>query len=240
MGEQQENYCIIVAGGSGNRMNAPVPKQFLKLNEKPILLHTIEKFLSCGLPLHIILVLPDACLELWRRICDENNFNHPIQIAPNGESRYQSVKNGLRFVKGDGIVAVHDAVRPLVNKKTIVTAFKSAEMYGNAVPAIPLSDSIRQIDSTRSIAMDRSKFCIVQTPQCFKVNILRKAYEQGYNFTFTDDATVVEATGEKIHLIDGNPENIKITTPSDMVIAEALMLKAPEPLKTQEARKLQN
>ena len=221
----------------GLRMNSPVPKQFLKLVDKPIILHTIERFVNCGLDLNIILVLPKDLIEHWKKIREEYNFTHKVQLAESGDSRFQSVKKGLKLVHGKGIVAIHDAARPLVNNKTIVTAFKAAEMYGNAVPAVPLSDSIRQIDSTRSIAMDRTKFCIVQTPQCFNIDIIQNAYKQDYNFTFTDDATVAEAAGEKIHLIDGNPENIKITNPSDMVIAEAL-LKAPEPVRVAEARKL--
>jgi len=222
-----KKYAIIVAGGSGIRMNNSVPKQFLKLNGKPVLLHTLEKFIHNTLHIEIILVLPPAQRSLWEQLCSENNFYPDIKIAESGETRFQSVKNGLDLVNESSIVAIHDAARPLVSLKTILTAYKAAEMYGNAVPAIPLSDSIRQIDSTLSIAVDRSRYCIIQTPQCFNSSILKKAYNQDYKYTFTDDATVVESIGEKIHLIDGNSDNLKITHPQDIIIAEALLKSAP-------------
>lgn len=218
-----KKYAIIVAGGSGTRMNAPVPKQFLKLEGRPVLFHTISKFEESNLNINIMLVLSSEQLPYWEQLCSEYNFHPKITIAESGETRFHSVKNGLSLLDEEGIVAIHDAVRPLVSIKTIATAFKAAEMYGNAVPAVPLNDSIRQIDSTLSIALDRTKYCIIQTPQCFSLGIIKKAYQQDYKYTYTDDATVVEAIGEKIHLIDGNPDNIKITTPKDLVIAEALL-----------------
>lgn len=204
-------------------MNSPVPKQFLKLNGKPVVMHTISRFSDSEIRPDIILVLQKEQHEIWKQLCLEHNFTVPHQLAEAGETRYHSVKNGLNWVKEDGIVGVHDAVRPLVHAKTIVTAFKSAEMYGNAIPAVPLSDSIRQIDSTKSIAVDRTKYCTVQTPQCFQAAILKKAYTKDYKPTFTDDASVVESLGEKIHLVDGSPDNIKITSPMDLTIAEALL-----------------
>jgi 2-C-methyl-D-erythritol 4-phosphate cytidylyltransferase len=216
-------YAIVVAGGSGTRMNSPVPKQFILLNGRPVLMHTLSRFLETGFPIDIILVLNPGQIGFWEQLCREHGFNARLRITEGGETRFHSVKNGLALIEGDGIVAVHDAARPLVSAKTIVTAFKAAEMYGNAVPAVPLSDSIRQIDSTLSIAVDRSRFCKIQTPQCFDVRMVKHAYNQEYRYTFTDDATVVESIGEKIHLIDGNTDNIKITTPEDIVIAEALM-----------------
>ena len=218
-----KRYAIIVAGGSGTRMNTPVPKQFLKLEGKPVLMHTINKFLETNLHIEIILVLPAAQISYWQQLCAEYHFTTKLTLAESGETRFHSVKNGLAFIKENGIVAIHDAVRPLVSIKTIATAYKAAEMYGNAVPAIPLNDSIRQIDSTLSIAVDRTKYCIIQTPQCFNTGIIKNAYRQDYKYTFTDDATVVECAGEKIHLIDGNSDNIKITTPQDLVVAEALL-----------------
>jgi 2-C-methyl-D-erythritol 4-phosphate cytidylyltransferase len=220
-------YVIIVAGGAGNRMQTATPKQFLKLNGKPIVMHSIYKFASSGLNPEIILVLQKEQHEYWKQLCSEHNFTTPHKLAEGGETRFHSVKNGLFHIKGEGIVGIHDAVRPLVNPKTIVTAFKAAEMYGNAVPAIPLNDSIRQIDSTKSLAVDRSRFCSVQTPQCFTTQILKKAYTKEFKNQFTDDATLVESTGEKIHLIDGTPDNIKITTPLDLAIAEALLVYKP-------------
>lgn len=222
-----KRYAIIVAGGTGTRMHSAIPKQFMKLDGKPVLMHTIGKFLDANLGIEIILVLPKEQREYWDQLCKEYNFYHDIKIADGGESRYHSVKNGLQLVAEAGVVAVHDAARPLVSIKTIITAYKAAQMYGTAVPAIPLNDSIRQIESTLSIAVDRSRYCIIQTPQCFRTDIIKRAYEQGYKFTFTDDATVVECTGEKIHLIDGNYDNIKITNPHDIAIAEALLRLKP-------------
>jgi 2-C-methyl-D-erythritol 4-phosphate cytidylyltransferase len=204
-------------------MHSAVPKQFLKLNGLPVLMHAIGKFDGLKQNIHVIIVLPKEIIPGWQDLCREFNFITPVQIAEGGETRFHSVKNGLALIKEEGLVAVHDAVRPLVNPKTIVAAYKDAEMYGSAVPAVPLNDSIRQIESTKSIAVDRAKFCIIQTPQCFRSEILRKAYLKEYKFSFTDDASVVEANGEKIHLIDGSPDNIKITTPQDLVIAEALL-----------------
>ncbi|HTA83045.1 MAG TPA: 2-C-methyl-D-erythritol 4-phosphate cytidylyltransferase [Bacteroidia bacterium] len=219
-----KRYVIIVGGGNGARMNNPIPKQFLKLDGKPVIMHSIDKFLNTDPNFEIILVLPEEHIKFWESMCEEYGFRKPVKIALSGETRFHSVKNGLEFVTDDNsVVAVHDAVRPLVTSKTILAACKAAEMYGNAVPAIPISDSIRQIETTRSIAVDRSRYCATQTPQCFRADILKKAYLQDFHYTYTDDAMVVEAMGEHIHLVDGNPENLKITGPKDLIIAEALM-----------------
>lgn len=224
-----KKYAIIVAGGNGTRANTPIPKQFMKLDGKPVLMHTIAKFAEAGHGIEIILVLNKNQIDFWRELCKEYNFYTEVKIAEGGENRFESVKSGLSLVpEEEGIVAVHDAVRPLVSTKTILTAFKAAEMYGNAVPAIPLNDSIRQIDSSKSVAVDRTRYCVIQTPQCFLASILKKAYSVAeYKIHFTDDASVVEASGEKIHLVDGNPDNIKITTPRDFIVAEALMKYRP-------------
>ncbi len=218
-----KRYVIIVAGGNGARMNTPVPKQFLKLDGRPILMHTINKFTETDPNIEIIIVIPQEQVQHWESLCQEHGFHKPVKIAFSGESRFASVKNGLDLVTEDSIVGVHDAVRPLVSSKTIIAAYKAAEMYGNAIPGVPINDSIRQIESTRSIALDRSRYCAIQTPQCFRSDILKKAYEQDYKYTFTDDATVVEAMGEHIRLVDGNTENLKITGPKDLIIAEALL-----------------
>jgi len=218
-----KRYVIIVAGGNGSRMNSPVPKQFLKLDGRPILMHTINKFTDTDPAIEIIVVIPSDQVTLWEALCQEYGFHKAVKIAFSGESRFQSVKNGLEFIAEESIVGIHDAVRPLVSEKTIIAAYKAAEMYGNAIPALPISDSIRQIESTRNIALDRSRYCAIQTPQCFRSDILKKAYQQDYKYTFTDDATVVEAMGEQIRLVDGNTENIKITSPKDIFVAEALL-----------------
>ena len=223
-----KKYAIIVAGGNGTRANTPVPKQFMKLDGKPVIMHAITKFSEAALNIEIIVVLNKEHLHLWQELCKEHNFTTEIKITEGGENRFESVKNGLAMVTEEGIVAVHDASRPLVSTKTIVTSYKAAEMYGNAIPAIPLTDSIRQIDSSKSIALDRTRYCIIQTPQCFLSSILKKAYSAAeYKIHFTDDASVVESSGEKIHLVDGNPDNIKITTPRDFILAEALIKYRP-------------
>jgi|SRR6185437_2100024 len=218
-----KRYVIIVAGGNGARMNSPVPKQFLKLDGKPVVMHTINKFIDTDPNIEVILVIPQDHQTIWDNLCQEFMFHKPVKIAYSGESRFQSVKNGLAHITEFSIVGVHDAVRPLVSSKTIKAAYKAAEMYGNAIPGVPINDSIRQIESTRNIALDRSRYCAIQTPQCFRSDILKKAYEQDYKYTFTDDATVVEAMGEEIRLVDGNTENLKITGPKDLIVAEALL-----------------
>lgn len=218
-----KKYAIIVGGGSGTRMNTPVPKQFMLLDGKPILMYSISKFAEADPEIEIIVVLREDQLGFWKQLCAEYHFQIPHSLTTGGETRFHSVKNGLALVKEDGIVGVHDSARPLVSIKTIQTAFRTTEMYGNAVPAIPITDSIRQIDSGMSIAVDRTKYCATQTPQCFLTYILKNAYDQEYKYTFTDDASIVEAFGEKIHLIDGNADNIKVTTPKDLIIADALL-----------------
>lgn len=222
-----KHYAIIVAGGIGSRMNNPVPKQFLKLNGRPVLMHTLTRFSESEMKPELILVLHKDQQEAWNKLCLEHNFQIPHILATGGDTRFQSVRNGLKKITEPGIVAVHDAARPLVHVKTINTAFKAAAMYGNAVPAIPLSDSIRKVDPTASVAVDRTKYCVVQTPQCFNAETLKKAYSKEYKITFTDDASVVESLGETIHLIDGTPDNIKITSPMDLAIAEALIAFRP-------------
>jgi len=204
-------------------MNSEIPKQFLELGGRPVILHSLIKFYTCGLNPEIILVLPALQLEYWDQLCIDYKFDIPLKIVKGGETRYHSVKNALELIIEPGIVAIHDAVRPLVSTSTILTAFAEAEIYGSAVPVIPLKDSIRKTESAANMALDRSLYGIVQTPQCFQTDLLKKAYEKEYKFTFTDDASVVESNGAVIHLIEGTSENIKITNPQDLLIAEALL-----------------
>ena len=219
-----KRYVIIVAAGRGSRMQSPIPKQFLKLDGRPLLLHSIAAFAEFDPSITIILVLPADQFSQWEKIASEFELPVPVQITAGGETRFESGRNGLSLIPNEeAVVAIHDAVRPLVNQKTISSSIKAAERYGNAVPAIPLSDSIRQIVSTQSVALDRSKYCLIQTPQSFSVPLLKKAYAQDYKYTFTDDASVLESIGEQIHLVDGNEDNFKLTTPTDLVIAEALL-----------------
>jgi 2-C-methyl-D-erythritol 4-phosphate cytidylyltransferase len=218
-------YVIIVAGGTGTRMNSVIPKQFLEINGLPILMHTIRKFAECIEHIKIIVVLPEIHIGLWKALCEEHQFKIPHQVVTGGETRFYSVKNGLATIhlgstlQKDALVAVHDAVRPLVSKSTIINTFEMAEKKGNAIPAIRINESIREVSGQQSKAVDRDNFFVIQTPQCFLYSQLTKAYQQDYVSSFTDDATVVETNGELIHLVEGNPENIKITTPKDLNVA---------------------
>jgi 2-C-methyl-D-erythritol 4-phosphate cytidylyltransferase len=222
------NYAIIVAGGSGTRMQTTIPKQFLLLNGKPVLMHTIEAFYNSRAKPKIIIVLHGNYHAYWQQISTEHNFTIPHQLVKGGESRFHSVKNGLDTINDeDAIIAVHDAVRPLTTQTAIDNSYTYAVEYGNAVVSVKSRDSIRQIQGDHSISLLRDDIYLIQTPQTFQYSQLKKAYEQGYNNKFTDDASVVEATGVKIHLVDGSYENIKITFPEDIAIAEAILNKKP-------------
>lgn len=213
-------YAIIVAGGKGERMGENIPKQFLELNGKPILMHTIEKFYQTFQNLTIILALPENQFDFWEELCYKYGFtNIPHEIVAGGKMRFHSVQNALAKVNEEGIVAVHDGVRPLVSSKTIVACFEMAQKFGIAIPVVDLVDSIRYVSKTENKAVNRSCYKSVQTPQCFKTSLIKQAYLQPYSESFTDDASVVEAIGEKICLVEGNKENIKITSPEDLVVA---------------------
>jgi len=217
--------AIIVAGGTGTRMNSNIPKQFLLLDGCPLLLHCLNAFNKASEETDIVVVLPEAFIEEWERICSnfKNNIRH--KVVPGGDTRFQSVKNALPLIMDDGFVAVHDGVRPLVTYQFINHCYDSASRMGNAVPVIPVSDSIRSVIGSESKPEDRRRFRIVQTPQVFMAKNLKKAYEQKFEIAFTDDASVVECTGEKIHLVEGMPGNLKITDPIDLRIAESLIPK---------------
>lgn len=219
-------YVIIVAGGKGLRMGADIPKQFLKLKGKPILMHTLERFKNTIPSIKIILALPKNQKDYWEGLCVEYNFSIPYQLVNGGETRFHSVKNALALVNENSVVAIHDGVRPLVSKSTILNCFNEAEALGNAIPTVDVVESIREVSSAGSSnnAVSRDNYKLVQTPQCFTSALILKAYNQAYNPFFTDDASVVEGLGESINLIAGNRENIKITTPEDLVIGEALFL----------------
>lgn len=222
-----EIYAIIVAGGSGSRMKSEIPKQFLPLKGKPILVHTVEKFLQIP-DIQVIVVLPKNDIEYWNEITVSNetiqSFKSSITITVGGASRFQSVKNGLFTIKTDGLVAVHDGVRPLINLEIIQNSYEVAAQKGTAVTSVWVKDSVRQVDANgESIALDRTKLKLVQTPQTFQVNLMKRAFEVEEQAFFTDCASVLEFAGEKITLIDGAYENIKITTPEDMLVAEAFL-----------------
>lgn len=216
-------YAVIVAGGIGTRMGTDIPKQFLELAGKPVLMHTIERFLTFSNSIHIITVLPGEYLEFWDQLKKKYNFTLPHIIVRGGETRFISVRNGLEYVDDDALVAVHDAVRPLVSIGTIKRCFETAGEYGNAIPVISPSDTLRIVNEENSKPVDRLLVKQIQTPQVFHSRLLKKAYCQSYLPEFTDDATVLEKTGEKIRLVDGNRENIKITNPEDLIIAQYLL-----------------
>ncbi len=218
-----QKSVIIVAGGLGTRMNEDIPKQFIEILGKPIVMHTLEKFYTFDPSITIVLVLPLQHIALWHALAAKFNFKLNLQIVIGGNTRFESVKNGLQLIDS-GIVAVHDAVRPLVSLETIKRAFTTAQLTGNAIPSLPINDSLRLIDSNSSKSLNRNFVKVIQTPQCFEVSIIKEAYNQVYDINFTDDASVLEKTGIQINLVDGNPENIKITQPIDIVIAKALFL----------------
>lgn len=217
-------YAIIVAGGSGSRFGSEVPKQFLPLCGKPVLMHTIDKFAMTGAS--IILVLPQAHHELWSALCKKYNFNTPHTIATGGTSRFESVNNGLKMLtlhKGD-VVAVHDGVRPLVSTELIERTYCTALEKGSAIPAIMPNDSIRMVDNDGgSHQLLRSNLRAVQTPQSFEASLLMGAYDVEFSPLFTDDASVVESAGHSVTLVEGQSSNIKITHPIDLIVAERLM-----------------
>jgi len=215
-------YAVIVAGGSGKRMGADIPKQFLELAGKPVLMHTIERFKTFDDSIEIVTVLPENQLRHWTELQEKYSFTVPNTLVKGGKSRFFSVRNGLEFVNVPGLVAIHDGVRPLVNIDTIKRCFETAEKMGNAIPVIPPSDTLRMITETGNSPISRLNVRQVQTPQVFSTDLIKKAYLQDYLPEFTDDATVLEKTGVKINLVEGNRENIKITNPEDLIIARSL------------------
>ena len=218
-----EKYVIIVAGGSGKRMGGELPKQFLLVSGKPILMHTVESFARVSEDFKFILVLPEAHFSTWNALVDEYNFTIPVTLVSGGAERFFSVKNALAHVPEGALVAVHDGVRPFASKETINEAFTLASEKGAAVPVIDEVDSLRRVLSGASQAVNRAEYKRVQTPQVFKSTILKNAYDQEFSCAFTDDASVVESIGHSITLTTGNVENIKITTPHELLLAEALI-----------------
>ena len=214
---------IIVAGGKGERMKAVVPKQFLEIKGRPILMYTLEVFHNFDPEIQIVLVLPADQIDVWKSLCKKHAFTLTHTIECGGSTRFHSVKNGLTAVSIPSLVAVHDGVRPLVSVETINACFDAASEYGTAVPVIDAIDSIRKITENGSVSVNRSEYKFVQTPQVFDGELLIKAYRQEFSENFTDDASVVEAFGHKVSLVAGNRENIKITTQTDMLLAEAIL-----------------
>lgn len=218
-----KEYALIVAGGKGTRIKSKIPKQFLELHGLPVLMHTINAFFRYTENITVILVLPEDDFETWKSLCTKHNFTKPVIVQAGGDTRFQSVKNGLAKIEGDGLVAIHDGVRPLVSEDIIGASFRLAAVHQSAVAAVRLKESIRMTDQDNTRAMDRSRFRLIQTPQTFQVDLIRKAYQVKDDASFTDDASVAERAGHTISLFEGSYENIKITTPEDLIIAEALL-----------------
>jgi len=218
------DYVIIVAGGKGLRMGSDIPKQFLPVNGKPVLMRTLERFRQYSEELQIILVLPKAQQEYWRQLCEQCQFNVEYQLANGGETRFHSVQNGLALIPDDaeGVVGVHDGVRPFPSIEVIRNCFEAARTAKAVIPVIPVVETVRHLEGKTSMTVPRDDYRLVQTPQTFDIQLLKAANRQPYNDGFTDDASVVESYGHEITLVEGNRENIKITTPYDLKVAEVL------------------
>lgn len=218
-------YALIVAGGSGSRMQSEIPKQFLLLQGKPILMHTLAAFHAYSPSVEIILVLPESQLSTWSLLCQEHNFSVPHHIQRGGSTRFQSVKNGLALVLNEGLVAIHDGVRPLLGQDLLKKCFQEATLFGNSVVAVPSKDSLRWVEGYENKSVERKYYWQIQTPQTFRCSVIKEAYKTEEKEHFTDDASVAEAAGVHIHLTTGDYRNIKITTPEDLLVAEALLTK---------------
>lgn len=218
---------VIVAGGVGSRMKSQTPKQFLLLDGKPVLMHSIEAFHNYDPNISIILVLPSSQIGYWQDLLRDHAFELDHQIVSGGPSRFESVQNGLNTISESGLVAIHDGVRPLVSQKVISDSFKQANKLGSGVAAVDVKDSLRVVDHGENRGVDRSLFKAMQTPQTFKVQLIKTAFEfAAASKNFTDDATVLELYGESVHLTEGDYQNVKITTPEDLALAEALLAKS--------------
>jgi 2-C-methyl-D-erythritol 4-phosphate cytidylyltransferase len=219
------DYVIIVAGGKGLRMGSDIPKQFLPIGGKPVLMRTLERFRAYDTDLKIILVLPEAQQDYWHQLCEQYHFDVKYELANGGQTRFHSVQNGLALIPDDaeGVVGVHDGVRPFPSIDVIRNCYTTARTAKAVIPVIPVVETVRQLENESSVTVPRDKYRLVQTPQTFDIQLLKAANRQPYNDGFTDDASVVESYGHDITLVEGNRENIKITTPYDMKIAEVLL-----------------
>ena len=217
-----KRYVIIVAGGKGLRMGGDIPKQFVEIKGLPVLMHTINRFHSFDSSIDIIVALPVDQQDYWKELCSKYKFEIQHTIVDGGDTRFHSVKNGLDQVSGEGVVAVHDGVRPFVSDEVLERCFSMAQEKEAVVPVIDVFETIRHIADGMSNTVPRDEYKLVQTPQVFLISLLKKAYSQPYVPSFTDDASVVEAMGYKVTLVEGNRENIKLTTPFDLKLAELL------------------
>ena len=217
-------FAVIVAGGQGRRMNNEVPKQFIEISGKPILVYTLESFLRVEVDV-LILVMAKDHFERWASIKEQWLPKQSIQIVDGGETRFHSVKNGLKWVEGPGIVAIHDAARPCVSAQLINAGYEAAAIHKSAVASVALKDSIREKSGGTTVSRDRSNYYLIQTPQTFDIDLLKKSYEMANGARFTDDASVVASRGHEVHLIEGFHQNIKITTGEDLDLARLFLSK---------------
>lgn len=219
------DYIIIVAGGKGLRMGTDIPKQFLPIGGKPVLMRTLERFREYSADLQIILVLPKDQQDYWKLLCLKHNFTVAYQLTDGGETRFHSVQHGLALIpdNAEGVVGVHDGVRPFPSIDVIRNCYETARATKAVIPVIPVVETVRHLTGDNSETVPRSDYRLVQTPQTFDIQLLKAANRQPYNDNFTDDASVVEAFGYNVTLVEGNRENIKITTPYDIVVAEAIL-----------------
>ncbi len=223
-------YAIVVAGGKGLRMGSEIPKQFIPVRGRPVLMRTLDAFRAYDGSVELIVVLPVAQQDYWNGLCREYDFRVPCRLADGGETRFRSVANGLAYVpdgEADALVAVHDGVRPFVSREVMAACYGAAAQWRAAVPVVEVAETLRRLKSDEAVGcsatVDRARYRLVQTPQVFRADVLKTAYRQEYRPSFTDDASVVESAGVPVTLVPGNRENIKITTPFDLRIAEALL-----------------
>jgi len=218
-----DKYVLIIAGGVGKRMNMDIPKQFIPIAGKPVLMHTISKFRAFDSKINIIVIIPKEHIALWKDLCTEFNFKVEHQIVRGGKERFYSVKNGLKIVPDNSLVLIHDGVRPLVSIETIKRVTETSEKLGNAIPFIDMTQSVRKVVKGKNNAVDRSQLKLIQTPQGFHSSLIKEAYSKRYRASFTDDASVLEAQGFTINLVKGNHKNIKITSSTDLHLVECLV-----------------
>ena len=217
-------FAVIVAGGRGTRMQSTVPKQFMLLQGQPVLLHTLQAFRAYNPSITLIVVLPAEEITTWQTLCQQHHCTISHQTVAGGTNRFHSVQHGLaRIQEKESLVAVHDGVRPLVPRWVIETSFRAAAQYGSGIASVPLKDALRRVQGEQSVAYDRQDYRLMQTPQTFQTQLLQEAYQEVQGSAFFDDASVMEAAGHAVHLTEGDYQNIKITTPEDLVIAEALL-----------------
>lgn len=231
-----KKFALITAGGKGLRMGSGLPKQFLELAGKPMLLHAFQAFSSFEPGMSFVLVLPEESFDAWQALCHRHGFHIRHELVAGGPTRFHSVKNGLKHIPDQALVAIHDGARPLVSTNLISRVFHFAAKFGSAIPVVTPEESVRQAEQALSQPLPREQIRLVQTPQCFRAAPIKNAYNRNYSEAFTDDATVLEATGERIFLVEGEKTNIKITTPDDLRVAAALL--QPQPSSHPSSKKL--